>query len=152
MSAEFEHYNDDDELWLSDLETRAIDLENDLVDLREYRARELADSRARERAESVYRREAMPGPARAAFRRAGEVTPEPDNGRGAAVHTAARTASSPVPSEPEVRPYSADERTRKNVSGSRSTRALKIETVINVIRSKPWKSHCGNRTVPITSG
>jgi len=39
MSAEFEHFNDDDELWLSDLETRAIDLENELSVWREVRQR-----------------------------------------------------------------------------------------------------------------
>ena len=42
MSAEFEHYNDDDELWLSDLETRAMDLENELSGWRDARERALA--------------------------------------------------------------------------------------------------------------
>jgi hypothetical protein len=43
MSAEFEHFNDDDELWLSEMETRAIDLENELSVWRETRERALAD-------------------------------------------------------------------------------------------------------------
>jgi hypothetical protein len=127
MNQDFESFSEQDDEWLSELETRAIDLENELVDLREYRARELADSRARERAESVYRREAMPGPARAAFRRAGEVTPEPDDAPAGAVHTAARTASRPVPSEPTVRPYAADERTRALIDqGRRSVRRPRL--------------------------
>ena len=42
-SAEFENFSDDDELWLSDLETRAIDLENELSVWREVRQRSHAD-------------------------------------------------------------------------------------------------------------
>src|ERR1700678_1533060 len=43
MSADFEHFNDDDELWLSEMETRAIDLENELSVWREAREQALAD-------------------------------------------------------------------------------------------------------------
>ena len=119
MTHDFESFSDQDDEWLSELETRAIDLENELFDWREYRAREQADSRARERAESVYRRAAMPGPARATFRPGGDAEPQPREVPAAAVHTAARTAGSPVPREPEVRPYSADERTRALIDQGR---------------------------------
>ena len=44
MTDEFENFNDRDEEWLRELELRATDLENDLFDLREAHARELADS------------------------------------------------------------------------------------------------------------
>ena len=119
MTHDFESFSDQDDEWLSELETKAIDLENELFDWREYRAREQADSRARERAESVYRRAAMPGPARAAFRHGGDAEPQPREGPVAAVHAAARTASRPLPPEPEVRPYSADERTRALIDQGR---------------------------------
>ena len=42
-SADFENFSDDDELWLSDLETRAIDLENELSVWRETRQRALGE-------------------------------------------------------------------------------------------------------------
>jgi hypothetical protein len=119
MTHDFESFNDQDDEWLSELETRAIDLENELFDWREYRAREQAESRARERAESVYRRAATPGPARATFRHGGDAEPQPPEVPAAAVHTAARTASRPLPAEPEVRPYSADERTRALIDQGR---------------------------------
>jgi hypothetical protein len=122
MTHDFENFSDEDDEWLSELETRAIDLENELFDWREYRAREQADSRARERAESVYRRAAAPGPARTAFRHVGgDAVPAPREVPPAAVHTSARTASRPLPPEPEpqVRPYSADERTRALIDQGR---------------------------------
>jgi hypothetical protein len=120
MTHDFESFSDQDDEWLSELETRAIDLENELFDWREYRSREQADSRARERAESVYRRSAAPGPARATFHHgSGDAEPQPREVPAAAVHTAARTASRPAPPEPEVRPYSADERTRALIDQGR---------------------------------
>jgi hypothetical protein len=69
MTQDFESFNEQDDEWLSELETRAIDLENELFDWRESRARELAEARARQRAESAYRRDAAPGSAPAAFHR-----------------------------------------------------------------------------------
>jgi hypothetical protein len=120
MTHDFESFSDQDDEWLSELETRAMDLENELFDWRKYRAREQADSRARERAESVYRRDATPGPARATFRHSGgDAEPQPRGGPAAAVHAGARTASRPLPPEPEVRPYSADERTRALIDQGR---------------------------------
>jgi len=44
MGEEFENFNDYDEEWLSELEIRAADLENELFDWREARARELAET------------------------------------------------------------------------------------------------------------
>ena len=43
MSADFDSFSEDDELWLSDLETRAIDLEQELSVWREVRQRALAE-------------------------------------------------------------------------------------------------------------
>ena len=44
MNEEFENFNDQDEEWLTELEIRASDLENELFDWREAHARELADT------------------------------------------------------------------------------------------------------------
>ena len=44
MNEEFENFNDQDEEWLTELEIRASDLENELFDWREARARELAET------------------------------------------------------------------------------------------------------------
>ena len=44
MDEEFENFNDQDEEWLTELEIRAADLENELFDWREAHARELADT------------------------------------------------------------------------------------------------------------
>jgi hypothetical protein len=85
-SADFEHFSDDDELWLSDLETRAIDLENELSVWRESRQRGVA--------EQDYDPEPVPSPPHESFRRvagrpegAGQAAPR------APIHTAARRAA-----------------------------------------------------------
>ena len=44
MNEEFENFNDQDEEWLTELEIRASNLENELFDWREARARELAET------------------------------------------------------------------------------------------------------------
>ena len=44
MDEDFENFNDQDEEWLTELEIRATDLENELFDWREAHARELADT------------------------------------------------------------------------------------------------------------
>ena len=44
MDEEFENFNDQDEEWLTELEIRATDLENELFDWREAHARELSDT------------------------------------------------------------------------------------------------------------
>jgi hypothetical protein len=56
MSEEFENFNDQDEEWLTELEIRAADLENELFDWREAHARDLA--------ETGYGRDGGPGMAR----------------------------------------------------------------------------------------
>lgn len=126
MTHDFESFSDEDDEWLSELETKAIDLENELFDWREYRAREQADSRSHERAETVYRRAATPGADRAALRYGGtDAVPEPREAPATAVrsaaHGTAKTASRPRPAEPEpeVRPYAADERTRALIDQGR---------------------------------
>lgn len=128
MTQDFESFNEQDDEWLSELETRAIDLENELFDWRESRARELAEERARERAESAYGRDAVPGPVPAAFRRgAAEPSPELNAGPASAVHTAAR-------------PHPAEERTRalidhgrRGVDRVRVSRGRKITIVTAAI-------------------
>ncbi len=44
MNEEFENFNDQDEEWLTELETRAADLENELFDWREAHPRELTET------------------------------------------------------------------------------------------------------------
>ena len=44
MTEGFENFNDQDEAWLNELELRATNLENELFDWREARARELAET------------------------------------------------------------------------------------------------------------
>ncbi|HJY74031.1 MAG TPA: hypothetical protein VJ347_19835, partial [Streptosporangiaceae bacterium] len=81
-SAEFENFSDDDELWLSDLETRAIDLENELSVWREVRQRALADQ--------DYVAEPVPSPPHESFRR---VAGPPDRGPQAGPRTPVNTAT-----------------------------------------------------------
>jgi hypothetical protein len=162
MDQSFESFNEEDDEWLSELETRAIDLEQELSDWRELRARELA--------ESAYRREAAPGQARAAFRlNSGDVRPVHD-GVTSAVHTAARPTRRPKasvppngpvhpkapgpakaagppktlvpqdapeePARPEAnsRPYSAEERTRALIDqGRRSVERARMSRSRKII-------------------
>jgi hypothetical protein len=56
MDEDFENFNDQDEEWLTELEIRAADLENELFDWREAHARELT--------ETSYGREGAPGKTR----------------------------------------------------------------------------------------
>jgi hypothetical protein len=129
MTHDFESFNEEDDEWLSELETRAIDLEQELFDWRELRARELADS--------AYRREAAPGQATAAFRRSGDDKLDHD-GVTSAVHTAARPArrlpqhppdrpAEPVRREAGGHPVSAEERTRALIDqGRRSVERVRV--------------------------
>ena len=111
-SAEFENFSDDDELWLSDLETRAIDLENELSVWRETRQRTVA--------EEDYPAEPVPSAPHESFRRAaGQPGRGPQAGPRAAVHTAARRAA--ARGEPRVtgRARVDAERTRRLVDQGR---------------------------------
>jgi hypothetical protein len=115
-SAEFEHFNDDDELWLSDLETRAIDLENELSVWREVRQRALADQ--------DYVAEPVPSPPHESFRR---VAGPPDRGPQAGPRTPVNTATRRPTgrSQPRVtgRTGAEEERTRALIEhGRRSVR------------------------------
>jgi hypothetical protein len=124
MTQDFESFNDQDDEWLSELETRAIDLENELFDWRESRARELAEARARERAESVYRREAAPGPARAAFR---QTEPDEDPDPLPPIHTAPKSATAHRRPAVEVRPHTPEDRTRALIDhGRRSVDRVRV--------------------------
>jgi hypothetical protein len=75
MNEGFENLNDRDEEWLSDLEIRAMDLENELFDLREAHARELAETSygrggAPSRTRELRTREGRAGDVRAKARQA----------------------------------------------------------------------------------
>ena len=67
-SADFDNFSEDDELWLSDLETRAIDLEQELSVWREVRQRSLA--------EDDYDPEPAAAPPHESFRRAASTPRE----------------------------------------------------------------------------
>ena len=150
MDDDFESFNDQDDEWLSEIETRAMDLENEFSDWRESRSRELAEararklaeSRARERAESVYRREAAPGPARAASRRGSrDASPAVDDEPVAAVRAATWTASAEGRADPDAIPSPTEERSRalieqgrRSIGRVRSSRRRKI-TIVTAARS-----------------
>jgi hypothetical protein len=121
-SAEFENFSDDDELWLSDLETRAIDLENELSVWRESRQRAFTGP--------DYELEPEPGPAHESFRRAAS---RGDGGPQPAVHTAARRAAARSQARTTGRTRGDEERTRalidhgrRSVQRARSGRGRKI--------------------------
>jgi hypothetical protein len=111
-SAEFENFSDDDELWLSDLETRAIDLENEFSVWRETRQRALA--------EHDYDDEPVTNPPHESFRR---VAGSPDRGSQAPargpVHTAARRAAARSEAYESGRGRTGSDRTRRLVDQGR---------------------------------
>jgi hypothetical protein len=113
-SADFENFSEDDELWLSDLETRAIDLENELSVWREARQRALA--------EQDYDPEPVASPPHESFRRvAGRADRGPQAAPRAPIHTAARRAASR--SRPHATGWTRadDERTRALIDRGRRT-------------------------------
>jgi len=134
-SAEFEHFSDYDEIWLADLETRAIDLENEVSVWREARQRALA--------EEAYSPEPVPGPPHTQFRRvAGNPdgprqrgqAPTPQRGQVPPVNTAARRAAARSQS------HGKDERTRtlidhgrRTVQRGRLTRGRKITVALALL-------------------
>ena len=115
-SADFENFSDDDELWLSDLETRAIDLENELSVWRESRQRVLADQ--------DYEPEPVTSPPHESFRKvAGKADRGSQAGPRTPVHTAARRAAARSQSQANDRIRADDERTRALIDhGRRSAR------------------------------
>jgi len=126
MSQDIESFNEEDDEWLSELETRAMDLEKELFDWRESRAREVT--------ESVYRRESIPG---AAFRPGeNDLKPERAGGRTSAVRTAARSDGGHARAGAGAHPHPAEERTRAlidhgrpSVDRARRSRGRKITVV-----------------------
>jgi len=114
MTHDFESFNEKDDEWLSELETRAIDLEKELFDWRESRARELT--------ESVYRRESVPGHARSAsWPSEDSVDPEHSGGGPSAVRSAARTNGGPAKASIGALPHPAEERTRALIDHGRGS-------------------------------
>jgi hypothetical protein len=129
MSQSFESFNEEDDEWLSELETRAIDLEKELFDWRESRAREVT--------ESVYRREAVPGQARPAFGSAeDDISPVHAGAKTSAVRTAARTDGGRARAGTGAHPHPAEARTRalidhgrRSVDRARRSRGRRITIV-----------------------
>jgi len=129
MSQDFESFNDEDDEWLSELETRAIDLEKELFDWRESRARELA--------ESASRRESVPRQARSAFRPSeDDVRPEQPGGRTSGVRTTARGHDGQARAVIGALPHPAEARTRalidhgrRSVDRARKSRGRRITIV-----------------------
>jgi hypothetical protein len=141
MTEEFENFNDQDEEWLNELELRANDLENELFDWREARARELAETsyggdgaprRTRDPRPGMLRAQPRPAQPRAARPRPEPIEdegPEPDDDLTSIIRTGGR------PGWPESRRRgpSAEERTqtlidrgRRSVSRARMPRSRKV--------------------------
>jgi hypothetical protein len=109
MSQGIESFNEEDDEWLSELETRAIDLEKELFDWRESRTRELS--------ESVFRREPVPG---TAFRPdQHDVSQEQAGRRTSGVRVAAKTDGGHARTGIGARPHPAEERTRALIDHGR---------------------------------
>ena len=128
MDDDFESFNDRDDEWLSEIETRAMDLENEFIDWRQSRTRKLAESRARQRAEPVYGHDPAPGPARAAFGGGSrDASPQVDDEPVGPVRAAAWTASEAVRPEPDARRSPAEDRTRSLIEqGRRSVARARV--------------------------
>jgi len=129
MGQDFEIFDDEDDEWLSELETRAIDLEKELFDWRESRARELS--------ESTYRREAVPGQGSSAFPPSeDDGRPPQAGGRTSALRTTARGDDGHARADIGALPHPAEERTRalidhgrRSVDRARRSRGRKITIV-----------------------
>ena len=118
-SADFENFSDDDELWLSDLETRAIDLETELSVWRETRQRAVSDS---DYADEDDAPEPVAAPPHDSFRRvAGKPGRAPQAGPRAPVHTAARRAAERRQPRASGRARIDSERTRALIDHGRSS-------------------------------
>jgi len=115
MNTEVENFSDDDARWLSDLETRAIDLENELSVWRE---------RQRALAEQAYDPEPMASPPHETFRRvAGQAGRGPRPGPRIPVRTGARKPDGRSQPRLTGRTRADDHRTRALIDhGRRSVR------------------------------
>ncbi len=120
MNQGFESFNDEDDEWLSELETRAIDLEKELFDWRESRTREMADS--------AYRREAAPGQTRAAFRQSEDnANQQRDGNPGSGARPAAKAANRPGRPVSGPRLHPGEDRTRTLIDhGRRSVDRVRL--------------------------
>jgi hypothetical protein len=129
MTHDFESFNEKDDEWLSELETRAIDLEKELFDWRESRSRELT--------ESVYRGEPVAGQATSApWPSEDSMRPEHADGSPSGVRTAARTNGGHARASIGALPHPAEERTRalidhgrRSVDRTSASRGRKITIV-----------------------
>lgn len=115
MKTDLESFSDDDALWLSDLETRAIDLENELSVWRE---------RQRALAEQECDPEPVASPPRERLRRVeGKAARGPRPGPRTPVRTGARRAAGRSQPHPAGRTRADDHRTRALIDhGRRSVR------------------------------
>jgi hypothetical protein len=137
MSADFENFSDDDELWLSDLETRAIDLENELSVWRESRQRSLAEE---DDAEPDYAAEPVPAPPHESFRRAaGKPGRAAQAGSRPPIHTAAKRAAARSQAHVTGRSRADGDRTRaliehgrRSVQRGKSGRGRKVTLAVAV--------------------
>ena len=120
-SAEFENFSDDDEFWLSDLETRAIDLEQELSVLREARERALAnqDALADEAFGADYEQEPRIRPREAYRQPAGKPVQERRAAGASSIPTATIHGRGRAPARPTVRPRLDEERTRTLIDRGR---------------------------------
>ncbi len=143
MNEGFENFNDHDEEWLTELEIRATDLENELFDWREAHARELAETGyGRDGAPRRARGDARTGPVRAGSR---QVPPRQDPVAEGLHHviddeeqdeltTMFRTGARPGwPESRHQRPSAGQQRTqalidrgRRSVGKARTPRSRKI--------------------------
>ncbi len=143
MNEGFENFNDHDEEWLTELEIRATDLENELFDWREAHARELAETGyGRDGAPRRTRGDAGTGPIRARSR---QVPPRQDPVAEGLHHviddeeqdeltTMFRTGARPGwPESRHQRPSAGQQRTqalidrgRRSVGKARTPRSRKI--------------------------
>jgi hypothetical protein len=96
MTGEFENFNDQDEEWLNELELRATDLENELFDWREARARELAETSYGRDGAPLRTRDARPGMLRA--------QPRPAQPRPAQARPTPPRPAQPLDDQPDEAP------------------------------------------------
>jgi hypothetical protein len=137
-SADFENFSDDDELWLSDLETRAIDLENELSVWREVRQRALADP--------DYAAEPVPSPPHESFRRVAGPPPQAAGPRAPVQTASGRVASGSQPrvtgrSQPRATGRSQPRVTGRSRADEERTRALINHGRPSVRRGRFGRTH-----------
>ena len=117
----FETFNENSDGWFSDIELRALDLEKELSQWREARAREAEES-APGHAQAFDRAAGGTGPRHREFLRAtGKAGREKTAGRPAAAHTRPRPATGPAWAVPGQDRRPGDDRTRVLIDRGRRT-------------------------------